>query len=148
VEWVTVSRAPLAIVLSAAAVVAGCGSSGTSDTTKVKQTVKTAFADLANGNGQGFCSLATPAGQKSLAQNLPGSTCAKVLTLVSQHLSAKQKEGLRNATVKAATVKGNTATVKNSDITTGKGSLSGVLGSSSASTTLTKQSDGTWKLSG
>ena len=31
------------------------------------------IADLANGNGQGFCSLATPAGQQSLAKALPGA---------------------------------------------------------------------------
>ncbi|MFZ0042970.1 MAG: hypothetical protein WAK93_16805 [Solirubrobacteraceae bacterium] len=143
----TVSRAPLLIGLSAAVLAAGCGG-GSSDSGKVEKTVQTAFADLASGNGQGFCSLTTPAGQKSLAQNLPGASCAKVLNLVSAHLSTQQKNGLRHAKVKSVTVKGNTATVKNSDITTSSGSLSGVLGSSTAKTTLTKQSDGSWKLSG
>ncbi len=144
----TVSRAALAIVL-AAAVAGGCGSSGASaDSAKVKQTITTAFTDLADGNGQGFCSLATPAGQRALASNLPGSTCAKVLALVSQHLSDEQKQALRHTTVKRVTVKGDKATVKNSDITASSGTLQGVLGASNASTTLTKQSDGSWRLAG
>jgi len=142
---VIVFRASLVVGLTAAVLagaVAGCGgSSGSSDATKVKQTVTTAFTDLANGDGQGFCSLATPAGQQSLAKALPGSTCAKVVTLVSQHLSAQQKQALRHTTVK-------TVTVKNSDITSSSGSLKGILGASSAPTTLAKQSDGSWKLAG
>jgi hypothetical protein len=149
---VIVFRASLVVGLTAAVLagaVAGCGgSSGSSDATKVKQTVTTAFTDLANGDGQGFCSLATPAGQQSLAKALPGSTCAKVVTLVSQHLSAQQKQALRHTTVKTVTVKGKTASVKNSDITSSSGSLKGILGASSAPTTLAKQSDGSWKLAG
>jgi hypothetical protein len=139
----------LAAALSVAAIVTGCGGGGggSSDTAKVKQTVKSAFTALATGNGASFCSLATASGQATLAKTLPGSTCAKVVTLVSEHLSAEQKTGLRNAQVNKVTISGDHATVKNSDISTSKGTLKGFL-SPGAPTMLTKGSDGTWKLSG
>jgi hypothetical protein len=138
----------LAAALSVAAIVTGCGGGGgSSDIANIKQTVKSAFTALATGNGAGFCSLATASGQATLAKTLPGSTCAKVVTLVSEHLSAQQKTGLRNAQVNKVTVSGDHATVKNSDISTSKGTLKGFL-SPGAPTMLTKGSDGSWKLSG
>jgi hypothetical protein len=150
VQSVTGPRTTVAALLAGAALIAGCGSSssGSSDATHIKQTITTAFSDLASGNGAGFCGLATTAGQQTLAKALPGATCAKVVTLVSQHLSAQQKAGLQHATVKNVTVKGNTATIKNADITTSQGTLKGFLSTSGQPTMLTKQSDGTWKLSG
>jgi hypothetical protein len=134
--------------MSVAIVVAGCGGGGgSSDAAKVKQTVTSAFIALATGNGSGFCSLATAAGQATLAKTVKGSTCAKVVTLVSEHLSAEQKTGLRNARVNKVTISGDHATVKNSDISTSKGTLKGFL-AAGAPTMLTKESDGSWKLSG
>jgi hypothetical protein len=145
---VTAIRRRLAAALSVAVVVTGCGGGGgSSDSAKVKQTVKSAFTALATGNGSGFCALATAAGQATLAKTLPGSTCAKVVTLVSEHLSAQQKTGLRNAQVNKVTISGDHATVKNSDISTSKGTLKGFL-TAGAPTMLTKGSDGSWKLSG
>jgi hypothetical protein len=142
-------RLRLAAVLSVAIVAAGCGGSsgGSSDSAKVKQTIQGAFTDLANGNGKAFCSLATAAGQATLAKTLPGASCAKVVALVSKRLSAQQKTGLRNARVGKVTISGSGATVKSSDISTSKGTLKGFLSSSDKPTTLAKQSDGSWKLS-
>jgi hypothetical protein len=148
---VTAFRLRLAPVLCAAVAVAvgGCGGSsgGSSDSAKVKQTIENAFTALANGNGSGFCSLATSGGQATLAKALPGSSCAKVVALVSKHLSAQQKTGLRHAQVGKVTISGAHATVKSSDISTSQGTLKGFLSSSDKPTTLTKQSDGSWKLS-
>ena len=144
----TAIRRRLAAALSVAIVVAGCGGGGgSSDAAKVKQTVTSAFIALATGNDSGFCSLATAAGQATLAKTVKGSTCAKVVTLVSEHLSAEQKTGLRNARVNKVTISGDHATVKNSDISTSKGTLKGFL-AAGAPTMLTKESDGSWKLSG
>jgi hypothetical protein len=148
---VTGTRPRLAAALSVGVVVAGCGGSsgsGSSDTAKVKQSVESAFTALANGNGSGFCSLATPSGQATLAKALPGSSCAKVVTLVSEHLSALQKAGLRNAHVNKVTISGDHATVKDSDISTSQGTLKGFLNTGDKPTMLTKGSDGSWKLSG
>jgi hypothetical protein len=143
-------RLILIVAVPVAVFVGGCGgssSSGSSDTAKVSHVVETAFHDVATGDGAGFCSLATKAGQATLAKTLPGYTCAKVVTLVSQHLSSAQKAGLLHAHVKTATVKGASATVSDADVSTTQGTLKGFLDDKTP-TRLTKASDGSWKISG
>jgi hypothetical protein len=160
---VTVTRPRLAIALSVAAVAAGCGGGGGaartsvtrsatgparagSATDRVRQTIHTAFVDLAHGDGARFCSLATRAGQSTLARSLPGYTCRNVISSISANLSPAQKTGLLHAVVGAVTISGVHATVSNAAITTTQGTLTGFLTASGAPTTLTRQPDGSWKI--
>jgi hypothetical protein len=139
-----------AVAVSAA--LAACGGGGSSsnnnDAAQVKQTVSRAFSALATGDGATLCSLATPAGQKELASGLPHSTCPAVVKLVSEHLSPQQKAGLESVQVKKVVIDGNQATVSDADLTTARGTLKGFIDPKSPPTKLTKQSDGSWKLSG
>jgi len=139
-------RNGLLATLVASVALAGCG--GTSDATKVEQTVTRAFRALATGAGATLCSLATPAGQKTLAAAVPHSTCENVIKLVSVHLTASQKAALESVKIKKVTISGDHATVSDADLTSAHGSLKGFIQSGSAPTKLTKQSDGSWKLSG
>jgi hypothetical protein len=129
---------------------AGCGGGGSSsdDAAKVSDTVTRLLHALGRGDGAGVCSLATTAGQKTLARALPNSTCPKVVELVSRHLSPSQKAGLETAKVGKVHINGSHASVPNTSITSPKGSLKGFLQAGSAPTRLTKQSDGSWKISG
>jgi nitrous oxide reductase accessory protein NosL len=140
-------RNRLLAALAVSLVIAGCGG-GSSEATKVEQTVTRAFHALATGDGATLCSLATPAGQKSLAAAVPHSSCAAVIKLVSAHLTASQKAGLESLKIKNVTINGDQATINDSDLTTAHGSLKGFIESGSPPTKLTKQSDGSWKLSG
>lgn len=138
-----------AVAVSAAlAACGGGGSSSNNDAAQVKQTVSRAFSALATGDGATLCSLATAAGQKELASGLPHSTCAAVVKLVSEHLSPQQKAGLESVQVKNVVINGNQATVSDADLTSARGTLKGFIDPKSPPTKLTKQSDGSWKLSG
>jgi hypothetical protein len=134
-------------VLLAGSLVAGCGS-GSDDTARVKQTMTRELKSAADGDGATACSLATPSGQAKLARAVPGSTCEQVISLLSQRLPSQVKEGLRSAEIKKVTVNGDTATVQDADITSARGNLGGFLQPGSPPTILTKQPDGTWKISG
>jgi hypothetical protein len=142
----------VALALALAVVLSSCGGGGGgargSDTARVKQTVRRALADLATGDGDGFCGLVTPAGRHTLATTLPGYTCAGLVNLVSGHLSQAERSGLRNAQVRAVTVTGSIATVKASDITAGQGTLSGLISSGGRPTRLERQPDGGWRITG
>lgn len=135
-----------ALAVSASLAACGGGSSSSSDVAKVKQTITRAFHALATGDGATLCSLATPAGQRALASAAPHSTCAKVVQLVSAHLTPSQKAALESVRVTKVTVSGNQAAVSNTDLTTAHGSLKGFINSRSAPTRLTKQPDGSWKI--
>jgi hypothetical protein len=126
----------------------GSGGSSSADTTAVQRTVTQVLHALASGNGATVCSLATPAGRGTLAKALPHSTCTRVVDLVSAHLSATQKQALGTAKVGKVTINGDHATVPDTSITSAKGSLKGFLQSGAAPTRLTKQSDGSWRISG
>jgi hypothetical protein len=130
--------------------IVGCGSSGNSsaDTTAVKQTVSRVLHALGSGDGTTVCALATKDGQAALAKAVPHSTCAQVVQLVGAHLSPTQKAGLESAKIGKVTLNGDHASVPDSSITSAKGSLKGFLESGSAPTQLTKQSDGSWRISG
>ncbi len=136
--------------LAAAGLLVGCGGSSGSggDAASVKQTVTRAFGALAAGDGATLCSLATQAGQRTLASALPHSTCAKVVELVSVHLTPLQKAGLESVQIKKVTVAGDHATINDADFSSSRGSLKGFISSNSAPTRLTKQPDGSWKISG
>jgi hypothetical protein len=139
----------LLAAVAVSGVLAACGgSSSNNDAAQVKQTVTRAFRALATGDGATLCSLATPAGQKTLAAGLPHSTCAEVVKVVSLHLSPQQKAGLESVQVKKVVVNGSHATVSDADLTSAHGTLKGFINPNSPPTKLTKQSDGSWKLSG
>jgi hypothetical protein len=135
-------------MVTACVTLAACGSAATPDVAKIRQTLTRAFHALAGGDGATLCSLATQAGQASLAQAVPHSTCAQVVKLVSAELSPAQKAAMRSAQVGHVTLQGNRATVPETAITSSKGSLRGFLQAGAAPTRLTKQTDGSWKLSG
>ncbi|MGB9183499.1 MAG: hypothetical protein WCB67_05490 [Solirubrobacteraceae bacterium] len=129
---------------------AGCGSSTglSADASHAANTLTRAFHALGTGDGGTVCSLATTAGRKSLASAVPHSTCAQVVTLVSAHLTTKQKAALGSVKVRKVSVKGNLATVRAKDISSTQGSFKGFLSANSAPERLSKQSDGTWKIAG
>jgi hypothetical protein len=132
-----------------AVLAAGCGASGHSRPTSVQQVkliVRTALGDLADGDGQAFCALATPAGQAKLAGTLHGYTCPTLVRLVAGHLSPATRTGLLHVRVSTVTVRGATATVRATDITATVGSLKGFLNDGGTPTTLVRQRDGTWKI--
>jgi hypothetical protein len=141
----------LLLMVAVGALLAACGSSSSSssgDASAVKSTLKRAFHAVATGDGPGFCSLATPAGQKTLANAIPNASCATVIRKVSTQLSAAQKAALNSVQIKKVKITGSQATVSASDITSTSGSLKGFLQPGSAPSVLTKQSDGSWKISG
>ena len=105
-----------------------------------------ALADLATANGQGFCSLASPAGRTKLAHTLPGYSCPKLVMLIAKHLPPAARTGLQHATVKDVTIHGAVATVRASDITASQGSLKGFLTDNGKPTRLVRESDGSWKI--
>ncbi|MGA9857141.1 MAG: hypothetical protein WBQ18_04710 [Solirubrobacteraceae bacterium] len=141
----------LACVFVIALMLAGCGgsgsgSSGANDAAKIKQTVHQALADLASADGQGFCSLASAAGQRKLAHTLPGYSCPRIVELISRHLPASAKTGLLHANVRDVTIKGSVATVKASDIVASQGTLKGFLEANGKPTRLVHEPDGSWKI--
>ena len=138
-------RLVAALVLSLA--VAACGG-GSADASQAARTLTRAFHALATGDGATVCALATPGGQKSLAAAVPGSTCEKVVNLVSAHLTGSQKAALGSVQVKNISVHGRVATVRAADIASTHGSFRGFLSAKSAPTKLEKQSDGSWKIEG
>lgn len=141
------------LALALSAFLAACGStgsggSGTGDIAQVKQTLRRAFRALSAGDGGAVCALATPAGRKTLAASLPHTDCASVVTLVGQHLSPAQKAGLASVQIHRVTLSGRAASVSDADISAGRGSLKGFIQPHSPPTRLTKQADGSWKISG
>jgi hypothetical protein len=136
----------LAVAVSVAA--AGCGGGGRADAAKVKQTVRRALTALADGNGPAFCALATAGAQAELARTTPGAGCQEVVRRISRQLSPNVKLGLRNARVGTVTINGGHASIRDGDITSTRGTLKGFLQASAPPTRLSRQSSGTWKISG
>jgi hypothetical protein len=135
-------------VLALSLMLAACGAGSSADGSHAAQALTRAFHALASGDGPTICALATPAGQRSLASAVPGASCAKVISLVSAHLTASQKAALGSVHIKNVTVTGREATIRARDIVSSHGSLRGFLNAKSAPTRLRKQSDGTWKIEG
>jgi hypothetical protein len=132
----------------ACGILAGCGSSDSADTAKIKRVVTQELSDLAAGNGAAACALATPAGQAQLASGSTAHTCAAAIDLASSRLPAQVKEGLRTAQIKKVTITNGSATVSDADITSTQGTLTGFLDPASAPTVLTEQPDGSWEIAG
>jgi hypothetical protein len=139
-----------ALALSAALTACGSSSGSGQDTAvaQVKQTLTRAFHALATGDGATLCSLATAQGRKTLAAALPKSSCASIIKLVTAHLSPSQKAALASVQIKRVTLNGGQASVSDRDITSAHGSLRGFIQPQSAPTVLSKQPDGSWKISG
>ena len=116
----------------------------------MKQTVEQFLQAVAAGDGITACALATPEGQAKLLQEVgqAGQACTSVVTFISAGLSQDTKYGLATATVNKVSFDGDTATVEDADITSTQGDLSTFLDPNSPPTLLTRQPDGTWKLSG
>jgi len=141
----------LGAVVTLGLLLAACGSAGapnTADGSHAAQTLTRAFHALASGDGATICGLATPAGQRSLAAAVPGSSCPKVIALVSPHLTSAQKAALASVRVKNVAVSGREATIKATDIVSSHGSLRGFLSAKSTPTRLHEESDGSWKIEG
>ena len=136
----------LTLCLMLAACGAGAGTSA--DGSRAAQTLTRAFHALATGDGATICALATPAGQRSLASAVHGASCAKVISLVSAHLTPAQKAALGSVHIRSVSVTGREATIRAGDIVSGRGSLRGFLSAKSAPTRLRRQSDGSWKIEG
>jgi hypothetical protein len=150
---VTLRRLCPPAAVSLAVFASACGSTDhpsvrPADVARVKQTVHAALADLARGDGKGFCTLATRAGQAELARTLPGYGCAKLIDYVAAHLSAPARTGLLHSQVQRVTIDGSTAKVNSADITATQGSLTGFLDDGGKPTTLVRQPDGSWKING
>jgi hypothetical protein len=144
---VPIPRAGMVTVLLAALLIVGCGG-GSDDSANVKKTMTRLYSALASGDGATACSLATPSGRAKLERGVgKGASCVQIVALLGASLPAKIKEGLRSVQVKKVTIHGNTATVQEADVTSTSGSLSGFLRPGSPPTILTKQADGTWKVS-
>lgn len=130
---------------------AGCGTgdgASPADVAAVKSTVQRALADLARGDGRGFCSLATRAGQAKVAASATGYDCPRLVHAVAGHLSDEHRLALLHVRVTRVAVRGAKATVSDADITTTQGSLTGYLDDGGRPTTLARQPDGSWKITG
>lgn len=140
-------RIRLALIAAAAALaLAGCGGGSSGDEQAVKDTVTTFMSALARGDGATACAKATAAAQQRLTAQAAqaGSNCQAIISAIASRLPAPVKQGLETAQVKKVTVKGNTATVSDHDISSKSGNLGPFLGG--GTTTLTKVG-GSWKLS-
>jgi hypothetical protein len=148
ISWRVRLTGALGLAVAVSVAVAGCGGGGGADAAKVKQTVRRALTALADGNGPAFCALATAGAQAELARTTPGAGCPQVVRRISHQLSPKVKLGLRNARVGTVTVDGDHASIRDGDITSTRGTLKGFLQASAPPTRLSRQSSGTWKISG
>ena len=137
-----------AVVLPLCLMLAACGAAGSADGSHAAQALTRAFHALGTGDGATICALATPAGQRSLASAVPGASCAKVISLVSAHLTPAQKAALGSVHIRHVSVNGREATIRARDIVSSHGSLRGFLSPRSAPTRLRRQSDGSWKIEG
>lgn len=133
------------MALALALLAAGCG---TSDSDVVKQTVKRALTDVARGDGQAFCALATPAERAHLGRLVPGYDCAQLMHFIGVHLLPATRRAMLHAQVSRVQVHGDVARVYASAIDTTQGSLSGVLDDDGVATRLVRQGDGTWRVAG
>ena len=143
-------RLPLVAALAAGVVVAGCGSASPSpaEVAAVKRTVQVALADLAGGHGRAFCGLATPAERTRLRRQLARPSCAAAMDAVSAGLSPLHRQALLHASVQAVRITAGRASVSSANITSSQGALDGFLDDGGDPTTLSRQRNGHWKISG
>ncbi len=133
----------------AAGIAAGCGTATNgAGEAQVKRTVQLALADLAAGDGRGFCSLATPAERARLARVFARPSCPAAMSAVGATLSPAHRAALRRVEVRRVTVNGATATVNAADIVTPGEPGKGFLSDDGKPTTLVRGPGGTWLISG
>jgi hypothetical protein len=140
------------VVLGVSAALAGCGSNPRPtagvDAAAIKTTITRAFRALAAGDGVVVCALTTASGRRTLAASLPHASCAQVVALASRRLTSAQRAALASIEVKHVALSGGDATVTATDLRSRRGSLTGFIDRGSAPTELTRQPDGSWKISG
>ena len=140
-------RPHLAVAVVAASLVAVPGCGGSSDADGAKHAMTDFMAAIGKGDGKKACALADESGRQRLVQAAKGKlSCEDLVAAIAARLPADVRTGLQNAEVKKVTVKGDRATIKDSDISAKKGKLSGFL-ESETPTKLVKQG-GEWKVSG
>jgi hypothetical protein len=140
----------VAIAVAAGIAVPGCGTSSSDEAgvAKVKQTVQAALDDLAAGDGQAFCALATPAERARLAATFARRSCPDAMHSIGSGLSPAHRAALRHAQVRKVTISGGTARVRAADITFTDPSGKGFLSDAGKPTTLVRGHGGRWMISG
>ena len=144
----------IAVLLTLASLlIAACGGGGggsSEDETAVKDTLEQFLHAVAAGDGVTACALATPEGQAKLVAEVgqAGSNCTEVVSFFAASFSQDTRDGLATAKVKKVSFDGEKATVDDGDITSTQGDLGAFLDPDSHPTVLSRQPDGTWKLSG
>jgi phage-related minor tail protein len=139
-----------ALVTATGLIAAGCGGGsggGSADTANAKQTMTRFLSAVAAGDGPTACSLVTTSGQVKLGATAVGS-CSQSIALLSAKMSPELKKALQSAQVNKVTINGTKATIQNADVTSTQGDLSSFLKPGRPPSVLTKQSNGTWKISG
>jgi hypothetical protein len=139
------SRRSIVAALAVALALTGCG--GRSDADKAKEALTTFMAAIARGDGKTACGLADAAGRQRLVTAAKGRlSCESVVAAIATRIPPDVRTGLENAEIRRVTVRGNTATVDDADITSSKGRLSGFLNGDTPEK-LVKEG-GRWKVSG
>jgi hypothetical protein len=146
------SRIALLLAL-ASLLIPACGGGGggsSEDETAVKSTVEQFLHAVAAGDGVTACALATPEGAAKLLADVgqAGGNCTQVVSFFAASFSQDTRDGLATAKVKKVSFDGDTATVEDADITSTQGDLKAFIDPDSPPTVLSRQPDGTWKLSG
>jgi hypothetical protein len=106
------------VLLLVPALLAGCGSSGSSEAEKASATVRQYFKAVAEGDGAGACSLLSTAGVKRIVQHTIAAgtkpdavVCAEQVQGARRLLTAQSLAALRNVNTGASNVTGQHATV-------------------------------------
>ena len=105
------------------------------------------MAAIGNGDGRKACGLADESGRQRLVRAARGKlSCEAIVAAIATRLPPDVKAGLQNAEVKKVTIDGDTASIRDADIRSTKGKLSGFLNSDTP-TKLVKQG-GEWTVTG
>ena len=141
--------APLALVLAALLVVAGCSDDSDSDA-EVKGVVTGFLTDLAENRGTEACDRLTTGTVRILSAVAPAAgtaaTCPDNIRAVNGQLSEEEKEALKSAEVKAVTIDGDTATVNPQDVEFEIEGTSSLLSSVKGGPVVLKNVDDEWKI--
>jgi hypothetical protein len=128
------------------------GSNLVADRAAVAQTYASFLDALANGNGRRACSLVTAAGRHKLITEFGPLTggkrlpCTDIIVTVSGVLTPAIKQGLRTAVIKRVALKGKHASVRDADVTSRSGTLTGFLDPKSRTPTRFIKTANGWKL--
>jgi hypothetical protein len=107
-RWLALGGAVVALL------VAGCGGSSTPkqspDVKAASSVVKRYLSALASGDGSTACGLMTSSYRAKVVSGAP-SKCAKAFSTLADEFSSSEKSTLANATIAAAKITGDTASV-------------------------------------